>query len=227
MTVKILLQKIRRKLENLVTTCDVQSRIHSDYDSAESIADLDLEDGELRKMLLHRCIYMGEEKIMVLFKKNTGKLEAEVRQKREESAQRDEPDHSRRERDSLMSNSSQEPRAYGKPDAMFSLRSNEPGNQFERSMFKNANPSNLGKSLLEGKGHLLSQARSELMRQEHQVGSLNSCISELQQQAFAQRLELQDAQHGQIRSMREMRERKRAQELRVDEFPVRKLREKS
>ena len=28
----------------------VQSRIHSDYDSAESIADSDLEDGELRKM---------------------------------------------------------------------------------------------------------------------------------------------------------------------------------
>ena len=29
----------------------VQSRIHSDYDSAESIAHSDLEDGELRKML--------------------------------------------------------------------------------------------------------------------------------------------------------------------------------
>ena len=29
----------------------VQSKIHSDYDSAESIADSDLEDGELRKML--------------------------------------------------------------------------------------------------------------------------------------------------------------------------------
>ena len=29
----------------------VQSRIHSDDDSAESIADSDLEDGELRKML--------------------------------------------------------------------------------------------------------------------------------------------------------------------------------
>ena len=29
----------------------VQSRIHSDYDSGESIADSDLEDGELRNML--------------------------------------------------------------------------------------------------------------------------------------------------------------------------------
>ena len=36
----------------------VQSRIHSNYDSAESIADSDLEDG----------MDMGEEKIMVLLK---------------------------------------------------------------------------------------------------------------------------------------------------------------
>ena len=28
----------------------IQSQLHSDYDSAESIADSDLEDGELRKM---------------------------------------------------------------------------------------------------------------------------------------------------------------------------------
>ena len=41
------------------------------------------------------------------------------------------------------------------------------------------------------------------MKQEHQVGSLNSCINELQQQAYAQRLESQDAQHGYIESRRE------------------------
>ena len=29
----------------------IQSQIHSDFDSAESIADSDLEDGEVRKML--------------------------------------------------------------------------------------------------------------------------------------------------------------------------------
>ena len=40
----------------------VQSRMHSDYDSAENIADSDLEDGELRKWWLHRCMHMGEEK---------------------------------------------------------------------------------------------------------------------------------------------------------------------
>ena len=31
------------------------------------------------------------------------------------------------------------------------------------------------------------------MKQEHQVGSLNSGLNELQQQVYAQRLELQDA----------------------------------
>ena len=41
------------------------------------------------------------------------------------------------------------------------------------------------------------------MRQEHQVGSLNNCISELQQQAYAQGLELQDAHHGYGESGRE------------------------
>ena len=41
------------------------------------------------------------------------------------------------------------------------------------------------------------------MKQEHQVGSLNNCISELQQEAYAQRLELQDAQHGYVESRRE------------------------
>ena len=88
------------------------------------------------------------------------------------------------------------------------------------------------------------------MKQEHQVGSLNYCISELQQQTYAQRLELQDAHHGfiesrreqvrlqeelsmkekalretQIRNIHEMGEMKRAQELRVDEVSVQKLRE--
>ena len=88
------------------------------------------------------------------------------------------------------------------------------------------------------------------MKQEHHVESLNDCISELQQHAYAHRLELQDAQHGfiesrreqvwpqeelslkekvlrdtQIRSMHEMGDMKRAQELRVDEVSVQKLRE--
>ena len=140
----------------------------------------------------------------------------------------------------LMSSSSQEPSAPGKPAALFSFGSEEPGNQFKSSVFKNADPSNLGWSLLKGnRDHLLNQAKSELMRQEQQVGSVNNCISELQQQPCAQRLELQDAQHGyiesrrdqvrlqeqlsQIRSMHEMGEMWRAQELRVDEVSVQRL----
>ena len=137
-------------------------------------------------------------------------------------------------REGLMSNSSQETRASEKPAAMFSSGIEE-----------------LGRSLLEGnKDHLLSQARSDPMKQELLVESLNNCISELQQQAYAQRLELQDAQHGdvesrrervrleeelsmkekvlrdtQIRSMHEMGEMKRAQELRFDEVSVQKFRE--
>ena len=117
---------------------------------------------------------------------------------------------------------------------------------------KREHRSNLGRSLLEGnKDPLLSQARSELIKQEHQVGSVNNCISELQQQACAQRLELQDAQHGfiesrreqvrpqeelsmkekvlrdtQIRNMHEMGEMKRAQELQVDEVSVPKVKRK-
>ena len=88
------------------------------------------------------------------------------------------------------------------------------------------------------------------MKQEHQVGSLKNCIGELQQQAYAQRLELQDAQHGcieyrrkqarlqeelslkerllhdtQIRNIHELGEMKSAQELRVDKFSEKKLRE--
>ena len=78
-----------------------------------------------------------------------------------------------------MSSSSQEPSAPGKPAALFSLGNEEPRNQFKSSVFKNADPPNVGRSLLEGnKDHLLSQAKSELMIQEHQNGSLNNCISE-------------------------------------------------
>ena len=70
--------------------------------------------------------------------------------------------------------------------------------------FFNADQSNVGGSLLEGnKDHLLNQARSELVKQEHKVGSLNSCINELQQQAYAQSLELQDDHHRYIESRRE------------------------
>ena len=127
----------------------------------------------------------------------------------------------------------------------------EQGNLIRSSVFRNANPPNLRGSLLEGnKDHLLNQARSDLAKQEHHVESLNKCIGELQRQTEEQRLALQDAQYGfvesrreqvrlqeelsmkekvlrntLIRNMHEMREIQRAQELRVDEVSVQKLRE--
>ena len=125
-------------------------------------------------------------------------------------------------RDSLMSSSSQEPRAAGKFAAMFSLGSEEPGNQFKRSVLRYADPSNLESSFLEGnKDHLLSQARSEFVKQEHQVESLNNCVSELQQQTCAQRLELQDAQHENVESLSgcffELQKQEYAQRLEVQD----------
>ena len=151
----------------------------------------------------HRCMYMGEEKIW-FFSQTHSFRETRIKNDAEErsSAQRTQADHPRRE--SLKSNSSHEPRASGKPDAVFSSRSDELGNPFESSLFKYAGTSKLGRSLLEGnKDHLLSHARSDLMRQEHQVGSLKNCIGEIQQQAYAQGLELQDVHHGSIESRKE------------------------
>ena len=86
----------------------------------------------------------------------------------------------------------------------FLLRSEDPGSKFKSSVLKKCDPSNLGRSLLDGnKYHFLSHAKSELMRQEHQVGYLFNCTSELQQHAHVQILELQDAQHGFFESRRE------------------------
>ena len=72
------------------------------------------------------------------------------------------------------------------------------------SVFRIADPAKIGKPLLDGnKDHLHSQAKSELMKQEHQVGSPNNCTDELQKQAYAQKLELEDAHHGWDESRRE------------------------
>ena len=161
-----------------------KSLIHSAHDSAESIAtppDSDLEDEQLRKMLAS-----------TLYTEVSVKPDAKIVQKREANPQRTQAYHSRRE--SLMSSSSRDLEASGKPDAVFSChsessqntfskrdRSNESGNRFEssvHSVFRFANPGNVGKSLLDGNmDHLLNQAKSELTRQEHHVGSLKNCMS--------------------------------------------------
>ena len=41
------------------------------------------------------------------------------------------------------------------------------------------------------------------MKQEHKVGSLNNCTNELQQLAYAQRLDLDDAHHGYVAPRRD------------------------
>ena len=97
----------------------------------KAIADSDLEDGEYAGFT---AVFTGARDHESSRKPtDPGKPVAVIVQKRRASAQRTQADHSKRE--SLMSSSSQEPRAYGKPDAMFSSRSNERGNQFENSIF--------------------------------------------------------------------------------------------
>ena len=113
----------------------------------------------------------------------SGKPDAMCAKKRHANAKRHQAYHSGRA--SLMTGLSRETGASGKPDAMFSCH-------------------NVSRSLLDGnKDSLLNQARSELMKQEHQVESLNNCIEELQQQAYAQRLELEDVHHVYFESRRE------------------------
>ena len=105
-----------------------------------------------------------------------------------------------------MINSSRNCGVSGKPDAVFSCQGESSQNTSERdrsnesnrplhSTFRLTNPTNIGKSLLDGN-------KDHFEKQEHQVGSLNTCIGELQQQAYAQRLELEDAHQGYIESRR-------------------------
>ena len=202
-------------------------------DSVESIADSDLEDGELQKMLTSP-LYAQKASV---------KPDAMVMQKGDVSAQYTQAD--RKER--LRSHSSEGLKALGKPNALFS---SEQGHLIRSSVFKNANPSNLRGSLFDGnEDHLLNQARSDLVKQELHVESLNKCIGELQRQTEEQRLALQDAQYGfvesgreqvrlqeelsmkeevlrntRIRNMHEVGEIKRAQEQRIDEVSVQKIR---
>ena len=92
-------------------------------------------------------------------------------------------------------------KASGKSDALFS---SEQGNLIRSSVFRNANPSNLRGSLLEGnKDHLFNQARSDLAQQELHVESLNKCISELQKRTEAQNRAPQDVQNEFVESRRE------------------------
>ena len=77
-------------INSVVEMSYVQSRIHSDYDSAESIADWDLEDGELRKMLASPLYVHGRGEHFWFFSQTHSfrEPEAKVTQKRGASAHR-------------------------------------------------------------------------------------------------------------------------------------------
>ena len=202
------------------------SQMHFD-ESVESIADCDLENGEIRK-LLNSPQYA---------QRASGKPDAMVVQEREVSAQ--------------MSHSSDDRRASGRPAALFLPKRNEQRNQMWSSVFGNANLSCLSGTLLEGnEDHLLNQARSDLAKRELHVESPNKCIDVLQKRTEAQNRAPQDVQNEfvescreqtrlqeelsrkekalrdtQIRSMHELEKMQRAQVQQVDEFSIQTCRE--
>ena len=221
----------------------LQSQMHSDYDSAESIADSDLEDGELRKMLASPLYLQNREDCESSRMPIAPVKPAALLQERGASAKRTQADL----RKGLMSSSSQETECTGETCCIVSIRKRRTAKINSRVLSSNTLTRQTWEDLFLKAIKIICsvRAKSELTRQEHQVGSLDSCISELQQHAYAQRSGLQDAQHGyiesrreqvrlqeelsmkekvlrdtQIRSMHEMGEMKRAQELRVDEVSV-------
>ena len=102
------------------------------------------------------------------------------------------------------SHSSEGRRASRRPVALFSPRRNEERDQMWSSVFGNANPSYFNGTLLEGNtNHLLNQARSDLVRKEIHVESLNKCIDDLQKRTGVKVWASQEAQHGFAESRRE------------------------
>ena len=184
---EVLLLEIWRNLEKLVPVCRTSShRCIPNTNQRQALQTRTLKMQNYEKCWLHHCICRIE--------KTMNPLECQSQRwnllhscRKEGQVQKSAHAGLRK---GLMSSSSQEPSAPWKPAALLAIGNEEPGDQFKSSVFRNAGPSNVGWSLLEGnKDHLLSQPKSELMREEHQVESFNSCVSELQQHAYAQRLE--------------------------------------
>ena len=110
----------------------IQSQTYSDYDSAESIADSDLEDGELRKMLASPLYLQSREDCKSSRIPTASGKPAAMIQERGASAKRTQADL----RESLMSSSSQESRAPGKPAAMFFIRKQRTGKPIPEFCFQ-------------------------------------------------------------------------------------------
>ena len=124
----------------------LQSQMHFD-ESVESIADSELEGGELQKLLTSP---QYAQKSFWETRCNGRSGEGQV------SAQ--------------TSHSSEGRRAPGKPAALLSPRRDEQRNLMWSSVFGNADVSNLSRTLLEGnKDHLRNQARSVLAKRELHV----------------------------------------------------------
>ena len=96
----------------------VQSQMHSEFDSAESIAESDLEDGESRKKVTSPLYMQDREDCMSSRISTALEKPAAMIQERGVSAKRTQAGR----RVGLMSNSSQETRASGKLAAMFFAR---------------------------------------------------------------------------------------------------------
>ena len=128
---KILSPKMWRDLEKLAEKSYIQSQMHSDYDSAESIAESDLEDGELRKMVTSP-LYMQDREDCMSSRKTTALEKPAMIQDRGVSAKRTQADR----REGLMSNSSQETRASEKPAAMFFTRKRRTGKHNQEFYFQ-------------------------------------------------------------------------------------------
>ena len=119
-----------------------QSQMHSEYDSAESIGDSDLEDGKLQRLLTSPQYLQNREDYESSSNANRNRetccIVTGERSNCKKNAHAD-------LWKGLMSSSSQEPSAPGKPAALFSFGHEEPGDQFKSSVFRNADPPKCGK----------------------------------------------------------------------------------
>ena len=219
----------------------------STYDSAESIATLppksDLDDDQIRN-LLASPLYLQERQV---------------------SADRSRVYDSFRE--NSVSNSSHFQESAGKTAAIFSHTrtssqetiSDREGISSERqpvqgkseTFFRFSDPEEAARTVLEEqRDHLLAEGKSEILKQECKIDSLNTCIREFQRQAHSNRLKMDCVNYGyeefrrelarpheelaqrekafretRIRSVHEVKKLKRAQEMRIDEFSRNELRE--
>ena len=239
--------KIWMNLEKLVRRCPASShRCIPIMTQRRALQTRILKMENYKECWLQHCVCKVEKTVNPLeCHFAPGKLAA-LLQERGASAKRTQADR----RESLMSSASQEPSAPGKPAALFFSGNEEPGNQFQSSIFKNADPSNLGRSLIAMK--MICSVRQDLnlwnrnikldlltivsvsfsnklMLKDWNYRTLNTDLLSLDENKFVYKknypMKEKVLRDTQIRTMHKMGDMKRAQELRVDEVSVQKLRE--